>query len=75
LTFLLTSHTELHITKAMSRWPCTPDAEDRLQAALTAWRTISLYKGAKAYAKAHKVNPVTFRQQLQGKLVFLSYPY
>jgi len=51
----------------MSYWPYALDTEDRLQAALIAWRTISLYKGAEACttcAKAHKVNPVTFRQQL-----------
>ena len=45
----------------MPRWPRALDAEDRLQAALTAWRIISLYKSAKAYAKAHEVNLVTFR--------------
>ena len=48
----------------MSRGPRAPDAEDRLQAALTAWRTTSLYKSAEAYAKAYKVNPVTFRWRL-----------
>ena len=48
----------------MSRWPRIPDAEDRLQAALIAWRTISLYKSTEARAKAHEVNPVTIHQQL-----------
>ena len=56
--------TELHITKAMPCWPRALDAEDRLQAALTAWRTASLYKSAEAYATAYEVNPVTFRRRL-----------
>ena len=50
--------TELHITKAMPRWPRALDAEDRLQAALTAWRTASLYKSAEPCAKAHDVTDV-----------------
>ena len=51
----------------MPHWPRALDIEDRLQAALIAWRTASLYKNAKACAKVHKVSPVTFRQWLQGK--------
>ena len=42
-------------------------AEDRLQAALTAWRVGGLYKSAEACAKAHGVQPTTFRKRLQGK--------
>ena len=37
----------------MPRWPQAPGAEDRLQAALTAWRVSSLYKSAEACAKAY----------------------
>ena len=48
----------------MPRWPRALDAEDRLQAALTAWRTASLYKSAEACAKAHEASPVTFCQRL-----------
>ena len=47
--------------------PCAPDAEDRLQAALTAWRTGGLYRSQEACANAHAVNPSTFRKRLQGK--------
>jgi hypothetical protein len=34
---------------------------------LKAWRTTGLYKSVEACAKAHEVNPVTFRQRLQGR--------
>jgi hypothetical protein len=37
----------------MPYWPRALDAEDRLQAALTAWQIASLYKSAKPYAKVH----------------------
>ena len=45
--------------------PRAPDAEDRLQAALTAWRTGGFYRSP--CANAHAVNPSTFRRRLQGK--------
>ena len=51
----------------MPRWPQAPGAEDRLQAALTAWRVGGLYGSAEACAKAHGVPPTTFRKRLQGK--------
>ena len=51
----------------MPRWPRDLDAEDCLQAALKAWRTTGLYKSAEACAKAHEVNPITFRRRLQGR--------
>ena len=44
----------------MPCWPRAPDAENQLQAALTAWQTTSLYKSAKACVKAYEVNPVIF---------------
>ena len=40
--------------------PHTLDAEDRLQAALTAWQTGGLYYSPEAYANAYIVNPSTF---------------
>ena len=42
-------------------------ADDRLQAALTAWRTGGFYRSPEACAKAHEVTPSTFRRRLQGK--------
>lgn len=47
--------------------PCVPYAENRIQAALTAWRTGGLYRSPAACAKAHGVHPSTFRRRLQGK--------
>ena len=47
--------------------PRVLDTEDRLQAALTAWRTSGLYRSPEAYANAHTVNPSTFQRRLQGK--------
>ena len=47
--------------------PCTPGAEDYLQAALTAWRIGGFYRSPEACAKAHEVYPSTFRRRLQGK--------
>ena len=44
----------------MPRWPQATGTEDRLQAALTAWRVSGLYKSAEAYAKAYRVLPTTF---------------
>jgi len=40
--------------------PYIPDAENRLQAALTAWRTGGLYCSLVACAKAYEVYPSTF---------------
>ena len=40
--------------------PRAPDAEDHLQAALTAWRTGGLYRSPEACANAHKIIPSTF---------------
>ena len=51
----------------MPRWPQAPDAEDRMQAALTAWRAGGLYCHPQAYADAHGVPPTTFRKRLHGK--------
>ena len=39
----------------MLRWRQAPGTEDRLQAALTAWRVGGLYKSAEACAKAYGV--------------------
>ena len=51
----------------MPRWPRALDAEDRIQAALTAWRAGGLYRSPKAYANAHGVSPTTFQKRLHGK--------
>ena len=40
--------------------PRAPGAEDRLQAALTAWRISGFYRSTEAYTKAHEVPPSTF---------------
>ena len=48
----------------MPCWPRALDTEDRLQAALTAWRIASLYRSPEAYAKAYNISPVTFRRRL-----------
>jgi len=44
----------------MPRWPQAPDAEDYMQAALTAWRVGGLYRSPQACADAHGVPPTTF---------------
>ena len=44
----------------MPHWPQAPDAEDRMEAALTAWRAGGLYHSPKACANAHGVSPTTF---------------
>ncbi len=51
----------------MPHWPQAPDAEDRMEAALTAWRAGGLYRSAQACAIAHRVPPTTFRKRLQNK--------
>ena len=51
----------------MPHWPQALDAEDHIQAALTAWRVGSLYRTPQACAMAHRVPPTTFQKQLQGK--------
>jgi len=44
----------------MPRWPRALDAEDRMQAALTAWRAGGLYRSPKACANAYRVSPTIF---------------
>ena len=51
----------------MPRWPRALDAEDRMQAALTAWRAGGLYRSPEACANAYGVSPTTFRKRLHGK--------
>jgi hypothetical protein len=47
--------------------PRAPGAEDRLQAALTAWRIGGFYRSPEAYTKAYNILPSTFQRRLQGK--------
>jgi len=54
------------INTIMPRWPLHPDRDETIQIAITAWRS-RFYDSREACAKAHGVDPQTFRRRLDGK--------
>ena len=54
------------INTIMPRRPLQPDLDETIQIAATAWR-FSLYNSQEACAKAHGLDPQTFRHHLNGK--------
>ena len=50
----------------MPRWPLPIGREDQIQKAIIAWRS-GLYPSRENCAKAHGVDPQTFRRRLDGK--------
>ena len=50
----------------MPRWPLQPDLDETIHIAAIAWRS-GLYGSREAYAKAHGLDPQTFRRRLDGK--------
>jgi hypothetical protein len=54
------------INTIMPRWPLHPNHDETIQIATAAWNS-SLYDSREAYAKAHGVDPQTFRRRLDGK--------
>ena len=50
----------------MPRWPLQPDLDETIQIAAIAWRS-GLYGSREACAKAHGLDPQTFRRRLDGK--------
>ena len=49
----------------MPRWPLQPSREKKIQSAINAWHS-GLYKNQETCAKAHGVDPQTFRRRLNG---------
>ena len=54
------------INTTMPRRPLQPDLDETIQIAATAWRS-GLYNSREACAKAHGLDPQTFRRRLDGK--------
>ena len=50
----------------MPRWPQAPDAEEKIQLAIKAYK-LGHYKSKEGCAKAYNINPNTFRRRLSGK--------
>jgi len=54
------------INTTMPRWPLRLDLDETILIAATAWRS-GLYDSREACAKAHGLDPQTFRRRLNGK--------
>ena len=58
----------------MPRWPRKPDADVKIDIAITAWN-LGYYKSKEACAKAHNVNLNIFRRRIDKKQQFYKVAY